>query len=266
MRVAVDDFSALYPSIMISEALSQDSKVWTKEYDLDGVLIHEEPALGAPGRGDDGSFTYDNLPEYKYIDVEYDTYQYIRKTPKAARTKVKCGLKVCRFAEFPEGRPVMPSVLEELLAARKATKKLIPKQKDEFMRNVYDKRQLAYKLTANSLYGGCGAKTSTFYDIDVAASCTATGRKLLIYAKTVVEEVYTGIPCETTIGTVNAQAEYVYGDTDSVFFKFRLTDRQEGAAGNDRVGRGSWKAGNTAFETSPRPGIRKDVRAAGAVV
>ena len=222
--VAVNDYSSLYPSCMISEGLSQDSKVWTKEYNLDGELLHEEPALGAPGRGDDGSFMYDNLPGYKYIDVEYDTYQYIRKTPKAAQTKVKCGLKVCRFAEFPEGRPVMPSVLEELLAARKATKKLIPKQKDEFMKNVYDKRQLAYKLTANSLYGGCGAKTSTFYDIDVAASCTATGRKLLIYAKTVVEEIYTGIPCETTIGTVNAQAEYVYGDTDSVFFKFNLTD------------------------------------------
>ena len=72
--------------------------------------------------------------------------------------------------------------MEELLAARKATKKLM-KRKDPFMKNVLDKRQVAIKITANSLYGQCGAKTSTFYEKDVAASTTATGRKLLMYAK-----------------------------------------------------------------------------------
>ena len=92
----------------------------------------------------------------------------------------------------------MPSVLDELLAARKATKKLIKTAPNEFMANIYDKRQLFIKLTANSLYGQCGAKTSTFYDKDVAASTTATGRKLLIYAKNIVEEVYKNKVCETS--------------------------------------------------------------------
>jgi DNA polymerase delta subunit 1 len=73
----------------------------------------------------------------------------------------------------------MPSILEELLKARKATRKLIPLQTDEFMKNVLDQRQLGYKVTANSLYGQCGAKTSTFYENDIAACTTATGRKLL---------------------------------------------------------------------------------------
>ena len=73
----------------------------------------------------------------------------------------------------------MPSILEELLAARKYTRKQIPLQTDEFMKNVLDKRQLGIKVTANSLYGQTGAKTSTFYEMDVAASTTATGRKLL---------------------------------------------------------------------------------------
>ena len=84
----------------------------------------------------------------------------------------------------------MPSILEELLASRKATRKMIPQQTDEFMKNILDKRQLSYKLTANSLYGQCGAKTSTFYEKDVAASCTAIGRKLLTYGKRVIEETY----------------------------------------------------------------------------
>ena len=58
------------------------------------------------------------------------------------------------------------------------------------MKNVLDKRQLSIKVTANSLYGQCGAKTSSFYEVDVAASTTAIGRKLLKYAQRVIEEVY----------------------------------------------------------------------------
>jgi DNA polymerase elongation subunit (family B) len=37
--VACVDYASLYPSSMISENLSHDSKVWTKEYNLDGKLI-----------------------------------------------------------------------------------------------------------------------------------------------------------------------------------------------------------------------------------
>ena len=59
-----------------------------------------------------------------------------------------------------------------------------------FMKNVLDKRQLAIKMTANSLYGQCGARTSSFYEKDVAASTTATGRNLLLYGKKIIEEVY----------------------------------------------------------------------------
>ncbi len=39
--VACVDYSSLYPSSIISENLSHDSKVWTKEYDLSDNLILE---------------------------------------------------------------------------------------------------------------------------------------------------------------------------------------------------------------------------------
>ena len=108
----------------------------------------------------------------------------------------------------------MPSILEELLAARKATKKLMKTESDDFMKNILDKRQVSYKLTANSLYGQCGARTSTFYEKDVAASTTATGRLLLTYAKRLIEEVYGKRLCNTTNhGLVMSNAEYVYGDS-----------------------------------------------------
>ena len=36
--ISVMDYASLYPSSMISENISHDSKVWSKEYDLDGKL------------------------------------------------------------------------------------------------------------------------------------------------------------------------------------------------------------------------------------
>ena len=108
----------------------------------------------------------------------------------------------------------MPSILEELLVARKTTRKLIPKQTDEFMKQVLDQRQIGYKLTANSLYGQCGAKTSTFYEKDIAACTTATGRMLLTYSKKIIEECYGDSVCNTTThGPVLTKAEYIYGDS-----------------------------------------------------
>jgi DNA polymerase elongation subunit (family B) len=266
--VACVDYSSLYPSSMISENLSHDSKVWSKEYDLQGNLIKETGVKDASG-----NFIYDNLEKHEYVDVEYETYEYLRKTPKSAAVKTKVGRKICRFAQFPNGKlAIMPRILKELLAARKATRtsanfktiktgsgiytglvinktdtQITIKDKDgnievinnddiqmiedtynDFMKNVLDKRQLAIKVTANSLYGQCGAKTSSFYEKDVAASTTAIGRKLLTYGKRIIEEVYGDRICETKYGTVHSHAEYVYGDTDSVFMSFKLTDPETG--------------------------------------
>ena len=145
--VACVDYSSLYPSSMISENISHDSKVWTLEYDLQGNLLKQTGETNA-----DGTFKYDNLPGYKYINIEYDTYEYKRKTPKAAATKQLKGKKICRYAQFPNGeKGCMPSILEELLKARKDTRKQIPHQKNDFMKKVLNKRQLSIKITANSL-------------------------------------------------------------------------------------------------------------------
>ena len=226
--VACVDYSSLYPSSMISENLSHDSKVWTKEYNLNGILVCSTGEIDG-----NGVFIYDNLPGYEYVDVEYDTYVW-KHNARGKAIKTVNGKKVCRFAQpkmddvsgIIGEKAIMPSILEELLEARSATRKLIPKQTDDFMKNILDKRQLGYKVTANSLYGQCGAKTSSFYEIDVAASTTATGRKLLLYAKRVVEETYGNAECQTSkYGVVNTRAETVYGDTDSAFFTFNLADK-----------------------------------------
>jgi DNA polymerase elongation subunit (family B) len=219
--VACVDYASLYPSSMISQNLSHDSKVWTKEFDLEGNLIKQ---LGE--KDADGNYIYDNMPGYDYIDLEFDSFKYLRNPakPSAKAEKTKTGTTICRWAQFPENKKgIMPSILEELLRARSDTRKMIKTEKDPFMQNILDKRQLGYKVTANSLYGQCGAKTSTFYEKDVAASTTATGRMMIIYAKRIIEEVYGNLEYETkSHGKVRTKAEYVYGDTDSVFFTFNL--------------------------------------------
>ena len=279
--VACVDYSSLYPSSMISENLSHDSKVWTKEYDLNDNLTKETGI-----KDNDGNFVYDNLEGYKYVDVTYDMYEYLHHCKMCdykvseeykyalikhsrekhgkelkvipASEKTKVGKKTCRFAQFPNNKlAIMPTILKDLLAARKQTRtsaryktiktsigdytglilektvehitlkdkdgkiKIIEKESirniedtyNDFMKNVLDKRQLAIKVTANSLYGQCGAKTSSFYEKDVAASTTATGRKLLTYGKRIIEEVYGDRICETSYGKVHSHAEYIYGDS-----------------------------------------------------
>jgi len=284
--VSCVDYSSLYPSSMISENISHDSKVWTKEYDLNGRLIRE---TGEKKRiGDDGEpiYRYDNMDGYSYVDITYDTYEFIQNA-RGKEVKTKVGYKICRYAQFPNGKlAIVPSILKELLAYRKKTRTsakfktvllkdgseitgLVQKKDDtvsildikkenhvvsldnvesiydtynDFMKNVLDKRQLAAKVTANSVYGQCGARTSSFYEKDVAASTTATGRKLLIYGKHIIEDIYNDRPVETKYGKAHSYAEYIYGD--SVIGDTPITHKDEN--GNiyvspiSELGRNSW--------------------------
>jgi len=219
--VACVDYSSLYPSSMISQNFSHDSKVWTKEYDLTGALVKETGEKDKSGR-----FIYDNLPEYKYIDIEFDNFKWLRDPakPKSKEVKTKVGKFIVRWAQLPNNeKSILPAILEQLLGARAATRKKIKTETDPFMQNILEKRQLGYKETANSLYGQCGAQVSAFYEKDVAACTTATGRMMIIYAKRIIEEVYGDLEYKTDcMGAVKCKAEYVYGDTDSVFFTFNL--------------------------------------------
>ena len=229
--IFVDDFNSLYPSVICADNMSHDSLVSVKVYDLEHNLIREF------GMKKNGVYIYDNLPEYKYVDIQSDTFQYIRKTPKAAAVKHVSGYQVCRFAQFPDNKKaIIPTVLEKLLKARKDTKKLMETEQDPFMKKIYNKRQNAFKVAANSVYGQCGASTSMFYNKYVASSCTAGGRQMLIYAKSVIENVYNGRDCQTSQGIVNVSAECIYGDTDSVFFKFKLIQDGREIRGKEALG------------------------------
>jgi DNA polymerase elongation subunit (family B) len=229
--VSVMDYASLYPSSMISENISHDSIV------LDPI--------------------YDNLEGYSYVDITYDIYtgtgddkvktgekvcryaQFPNEDkgvlPRILQTLLSQRKKTRKKIEHKEvtvdgvsysgtiGRESddeleMRTETGEIIRLNKTNAKIADKY-DEFSKAVLDGLQLAYKVTANSLYGSVGAKTSSIYMKELAASTTATGRDLILKAKEFME--------------VNYDAEVIYGDTDSIFVDFKikekygLTDKKE---------------------------------------
>jgi DNA polymerase delta subunit 1 len=201
--VAALDFSSLYPSSIISENLSHDTVVWVKDYNLDGSFLEMR----------EGSDTYDNLPGVEYLEVDYDILKPDQKDTRKHPPLVKSGRRVCRYAATTQG--TLPKILQKLLSARKTTRKQAEKETDDFRKSLLDAQQLAYKLTANSLYGQLGSNTSKVRRKCLAASTTGHGRQQLLFSKACIEVVY-GQGRDSRCSAV-----VVYGDTDSIFISFR---------------------------------------------
>jgi len=109
---------------------------------------------------------------------------------------------------------LLPKILKEILAARKRAKKDMKAATDPMEKAVQNGRQLALKVSANSVYGFTGATVGQLPCLPIAASTTAYGRDLLFQTRTVVEERY------TEANGYKKDAVVVYGDTDSVMIKF----------------------------------------------
>jgi DNA polymerase delta subunit 1 len=122
-------------------------------------------------------------------------------------------------------RGTLPDIVAGLLAARKAKRKEAEKEPDAFKKALLDAEQLAYKLTANSLYGQLGSSTFKIRLQHLAASVTAYGRKQIMFAKDVIERFY-----GKDAGRPDCEAVIVYGDTDSLFVDFKVKDPASGAA------------------------------------
>ena len=187
------DFASLYPSCIISENISHDSICLDKKY-----------------QGEDGKQLIQDIG-LSFKDISYSTYKWVDPSIRS-KGKVKTGEKTCRFIQYPDGKKSILGMIEaNLLSERKKMKKKMNQEKDQILKEIYDGEQLAIKLTCNSLYGQLGAETSPIFMLDLAASVTATGRKLLYMARDKIQNRFEG-------------AEALYGDTDSVFINFKPKD------------------------------------------
>ena len=119
-----------------------------------------------------------------------------------------------RFVKADVKKGILPTILEELLQARKRAKKDMKNAETEFERAVQNGRQLALKVSANSVYGFTGATIGQLPCLAIASSVTAYGRLLLERTKEFVESEY------TRAKGYDFDAQVIYGDTDSVMVKF----------------------------------------------
>lgn len=100
--------------------------------------------------------------------------------------------KAYRFRYKKEPIGVLPSLLRTLLDQRNKTKKQLKNCSDEFIRNVLDKRQLSYKISANSCYGMMGVTKGFLPFLPGAMSTTSMGRKYITDAAKYVSSKFNG--------------------------------------------------------------------------
>lgn len=266
--IAVLDFASLYPSAIIDENLSPDTLIRKQEHrSIPGVKhhiitntlgfiwkvidvreTHHDTALQNDElcrllRNGKLEYTKDELKEIfeghatsvckegicekqngwsqsqlkinHYVDVDGVVY-----APKSIEYY---------FATHIIG--IVPQITENLLKARKQTKREMAKLEDYLTDNpnisddekksikskiaCLDGKQKAEKVAANSIYGAQGAFGSSKRYCKAVAECTTNeARRMLLEVKEYTEQNY--------------DVDIVYGDTDSIFVKYKgVMDMQQ---------------------------------------
>jgi DNA polymerase elongation subunit (family B) len=134
--------------------------------------------------------------------------QELKKTTLADRededgnkiSGVVCAKRYYRFLKPEVKKGVIPTIIQSLLDSRKRVKGLMKKCEDNLQKVVYDKEQLAYKVSANSMYGAMGVKRGYLPFMPGAMCVTFAGRTALEKTAELIQSKF--------------QGTLVYGDTD----------------------------------------------------
>lgn len=129
-----------------------------------------------------------------------------------------------QFVKASVRKGLLPEILENLLTARKKAKAELKKETDPFKQKVLDGRQLALKVSANSVYGFTGAQVGKLPCLEISQSVTGFGRQMIEKTKQLVESKY------TIANGYKADAKIIYGDTDSVMCKLGTQTVEESMA------------------------------------
>ncbi|KAJ9085306.1 DNA-directed DNA polymerase delta [Entomophthora muscae] len=118
------------------------------------------------------------------------------------------------FVTASRRKGLLPIILEDLISARKRAKADLKKESDPFKKAVLDGRQLALKISANSVYGFTGANVGKLPCLQISSSVTAYGREMINQTQQLVEAEF-------------PNAHVIYGDTDSVMVNFHVKSIEE---------------------------------------
>ena len=203
------DFASLYPSIIMA-------------YNIDySKLVNDVPSPNLSVRDEDCDiFEWD-----EHYGCEHDPVKRLKT--KDGQVKRICGHYRYRFLRADVGgKGVIPTLLENLIKARKDTRKIIEKNENEIKRlketgdvddlqkskdlyeinQVLDKRQLSYKVSANSMYGAMGVKKGYLPFLPGAMVVTKIGRDSIKKASAFLKDECGG--------------QVIYNDTDSAYTFF----------------------------------------------
>ena len=183
--ILVMDFNSLYPSII-------------QEFNICFTTVDRTVTVGAPscvGRND--------RPQKLTTVQSGDDDENVPRVPSS---------------DLPQG--ILPRLIATLVNRRKQVKSLMKDKRatqDELA--IWDIKQLALKLTANSMYGCLGYTKSRFYARPLAMLTTYKGREILRSTKDLAE---------------STQLRVIYGDTDSVMINTNAASMQDALkVGND---------------------------------
>lgn len=168
--VAVEDFASLYPTTMITYNICYTTIVPPE------ISFNEEEMYKC--EWDD------------HVGCSHDIYHRKKK-----KEEIMCGHNCYNYYKPNIRMGLVPSLLRELLVERRKVKKQMKIVKEELsskllsgssefeskqlLYTILDKRQLALKLSSNSVYGALGAKNGYMPLIAGAASVTAMGRNFI---------------------------------------------------------------------------------------
>jgi len=213
--IVVFDYGSLYPSSMISKNLSHDTYVLDDKYleiddpNVEFVKVSYDLYEGLGDKKHKVGVKECTFAKYKdgrkgiipdILTVLLDERKNIKNKIEYITVKRKDGCEITGIiAENNDTEVIIITPDKHKIKIPKPDVVEIKDTYNKFEKDIFDALQAAYKVTANSLYGQIGARTSPIYLKEIAACTTATGREMIMIAKDYVE--------------TNYNADVIYGDS-----------------------------------------------------
>ena len=213
--IVVFDYGSLYPSSMISRNLSHDTYILNEKYleiddpNVEFIKVNYDLYEGLGDKKHKVGVKECIFAKYKdgKKGIIPDILSLLLEERKNTKNKIehstvikKDGSEIIGIIHENNENEINITTPDKIkYKIKKIDIANIKDTYNKFEKDVFDALQAAYKVTANSLYGQIGAKTSPIYLKEIAACTTATGREMIMLAKEYVE--------------TNYNADVIYGDS-----------------------------------------------------
>lgn len=174
------DFCSLYPSVIIS-------------HNIDFTTLLPDDT---------------KLPEEHYRTIEWEEHVNCKcKNATVTKDTKDTRCKHYRYKWLSSIPGVLPTIIKNLLQARKEVRNQMKSvDKNSLLYNILNKRQLAYKVSSNSMYGALSTKKGYLPFLPAGMCVTAVGRQSIEKVSKIIQDEHKG--------------KVIYGDTDSNYVVF----------------------------------------------